>query len=148
MHARRRTRSTKWWAWVTMLAIGFVAVALGLGWFLVIAVSLTWATVAVFTRTASTSPTALDAKTLASESPLSARVELRSASSEQLCTLWLQTGREMKRTHLPSTLCSYADLRHAILDELTARDPDGVSRWLGDQPQRRELRAYLHDHRA
>jgi hypothetical protein len=131
-----------------MLAIGFVAVALGLGWFLVITLSLTWATVAMFTRTASTSPTGLDAKTLASESPLGARAEIRSASSEQLCTLWLQTGREMKRAHLPSTLCSYADLRHAILDELTARDPDGVSRWLGDQPQRRDLRAYLHDHQA
>jgi hypothetical protein len=102
----------------------------------------------MFTRTASTSPTGLDAKTLASESPLGARAEIRSASSEQLCTLWLQIGREMKRAHLPSTLCSYADLRHAILDELTARDPDGVSRWLGDQPQRRDLRAYLHDHQA
>jgi hypothetical protein len=62
--------------------------------------------------------------------------------------LWLQTGREMKRTNLPSTLSSYADLRHAILDDLTARDPDGVSRWLGDQPGRRDLRTYLRDHQA
>ena len=148
MHARGRTRRNKWWAWVTMLAIGLVAVALGLGWFLVIAVGLTWATVALFTRTASSTPTGLDAKTLAAESPTSARAEIRSASSEQLCMLWLQTGREMKRTNLPSTLSSYADLRHAILDELTARDPDAVSRWLGDQPGRRDLRTYLRDHQA
>jgi len=148
MHARRRTRSTKWWAWVAMLAVGLVAVALGLGWFLVIAVSLTWATVALFTRTASGTPAELDAKTLAAESPTSAREIIRSVSSEQLCTLWLQTGREMKRTHLPSTLCAYAALRHAVLDELTARDPNGVTRWLGDRPERRDLRAYLHDHQA
>ena len=148
MHARGRTRRIKWWAWFTMLAIGFVAVALGLGWFLVVAVSLTWATVALFTRTASRTPPELEARTLAATSPTSARAEIRSASSEQLCTLWLQTGQEMKHTYLPSALCSYADLRHAILDELTARDPDGVSRWLGDQPDRRDLRAYLHDHQA
>ncbi|HEX6326491.1 MAG TPA: hypothetical protein VFZ72_07955 [Jiangellaceae bacterium] len=131
-----------------MLAIGLVAVALGLGWFLVTAVGLAWATVALFTRRASSTSTNLDARTLAANSPTSARAEIRSASSEQLCTLWLQTGQEMKQTYLPSTLCSYADLRHAILDELTARDPDGVSRWLGDQPDRRDLRAYLHDKQA
>jgi hypothetical protein len=148
MHARGRTRRIKWWAWVTMLAIGLVAVALGLGWFLVIAVSLAWATVTLFRRTASSTPTQLDARTLAVKSPTSARTEIRSASSEQLCALWVQTGRKMKHTYPPSTLCSYADLRHAILDELTARDPDGVSRWLGDQPDRRDLRAYLHDHQA
>jgi len=148
MYARGRTRRIKPWAWITMLAIGLVAVALGLGWFLVITVGLAWATVALFTRTAVSTSTNLDARTLAAKSPTSARAEIRSASSEQLCTLWLQTGQEMKQTYLPSTLCSYADLRHAILDELTARDPDGVSRWLGDQPDRRDLRAYLHDHQA
>ena len=148
MHARGRTRRIRPWAWITMLAIGLVAVALGLGWFLVIAVGLAWATVALFTRTASSTSTNLDARTLAANSPTSARAEISSASSEQLCTLWLQTGQEMKQTYLPSALCSYADLRHAILDELTARDPDGVSRWLGDQPDRRDLRAYLHDKQA
>ena len=131
-----------------MLAIGLVAVALGLGWILVITVGLAWATVALFTRTASSTSTHPDARTLAAKLPASARAEIRSASSEQLCTLWLQTGQEMKQTYLPSTLCSYADLRHAILDELTARNPDGVSRWLGDQPDRRDLRAYLDDRQA
>ncbi|HEX6338129.1 MAG TPA: hypothetical protein VFZ85_14300 [Jiangellaceae bacterium] len=148
MHARGRTRRIKWWAWVTMLAIGFVAVALGLGWFLVVAVSLTWATVALLTRTATSSPTELETETPADPSPAIDRADIRTASNEQLCTLWQQTGQQMTHTYLPSTLCSYADLRQAILDELTARDPDGVSRWLGDQPDRRDLRAYIHDHQA
>ena len=148
MHVRGQPRRIKWWAWVTMLVIGLVAVALGLGWFLVIAVSMMWVTATLFTRTASSTPTELDAKALIADSHTNALAVVRSASSEQLCRLWLQTGQEMKHTYLPSTLSSYADLRHAILDELTSRDPEGVSRWLGDRPDRRDLRAYLHDRQA
>lgn len=148
MHARRRTPRIKWWAWVTMLAIGFIAVALGLGWFLVVAVSLAWATVALLTRIAASSPSELETDTLADTSQDIDGTDLRAASTEHLCALWQQTGQQMKHTYLPSTLCSYADLRQAILDELTVRDPDGVSRWLGDQPDRSDLRAYIDDHQA
>lgn len=38
-------RRIKWWAWVSTLAIGLFAAALGLGWFLVIAIGLTWGAV-------------------------------------------------------------------------------------------------------
>ena len=145
MHARRRSWRIKWWVWVAMLTAGLVAVALGLGWFLVVAVSMAWVAAAMFTRAAPTTPAVLDVRTLVSEPHTAARAQIRSASSEELCTLWEQTGQEMKRTYLPSSLCSYADLRHAILDELTARDPDGVRRWLGDRPDRRDPRSYLHD---
>lgn len=145
MHARRRSWRIKWWVWVAMIAAGLVAVALGLGWFLVVAVSMTWVIVTLFTHAAPTTPTELDARTLVAASRTNARVQIHSASSEQLCTLWVQAGQEMKRTYLPSLLCSYADLRHAILDELTTRDPDGVRRWLGDRPDRRDPRSYLQD---
>ena len=148
MHARGRARRIKWWAWVSMLALGFIAAALGLGWFLVIAVSLIWGTVTLFNRTAASTPEDVDARTLLLQSRSGVRAAIASASSEQLCTLWHQTGQQMRHTYLPSTVCSYAELRQAILDELTARDPEGVSRWLGDQPDRRDLRAYMHDHPA
>jgi hypothetical protein len=154
MHARGRPRRIKWWAWVAMLAVGLAAAALGLGWFLVIAVAMTWATVTLFGHTPQIhrgghrEPGHVDAQTLVARSPASARATISEASSEQLCNLWLETGQEIRRTCLPLTLCTYAELRQAILDELTARDPDGVSRWLGDQPERRDLRAYLHDHQA
>ena len=128
-----------------MVTAGLGAVALGLGWFLVVAVSMTWVVVTLFTHMAPTTPTELDARTLVTTSRTSARVQIHRASSEQLCALWVQAGQEMKRTYLPASLCSYVDLRHAILDELTARDPDGVRRWLGDRPDRRDLRSYLHD---
>ena len=148
VHARGRARRIKWWGWVTMLAVGFVAAALGLGWFLVIAVGLIWATVELFIRTKESPPEEINSRTLIAQSPASARTAIAAASSKQLCALWLQSGQEIRRPYLPSTLCSYAELRQAILDELTARDPDGVSRWLGDQPDRRDLRSYLHDHQA
>lgn len=38
-------RRIKWWAWVSTLAIGLFAAALGLSWFLVIAIGLTWGAV-------------------------------------------------------------------------------------------------------
>lgn len=60
-----------------------------------------------------------------------------------------QTGHDpLRRTYLPSTVCSYAELRQAILDELTRRDPDAVSRWLGDRPDQRDPRAYLQHHQS
>lgn len=148
MHARGRPRRIKWWAWVTMLTMGFVAAALGLGWFLVIAVGLAWATVELFNRTTESPQEELDTRTLMVESPANVRSAIAAATSEQLCTLWLQSGQEIRHTYLPSTVCSYAELRQAILDELTARDPEGVSKWLGDQPDRRDLRSYLHDHQS
>ncbi len=148
MNARRRTWRIKWWAWVIMLAIGLAAVAAGLGWFLFIAVGLAWATVGLVACTRDQAPPELDAQELVSDSSNGARSAIRRASSEQLCTLWLQTGHEMKHAYLPTSVCSYAELRQAILDELMERDPDGVNRWLRDQPDRRDPRSYLRDHQS
>lgn len=73
------------------------------------------------------------------------RFRLADVSTEALGELWAASGRELTATYLPSTVVAYAQLQQAVLDELTARDPNGVRRWLGDQPYRRGLRGYLQD---
>lgn len=151
MHDRGRTIRIRWWVWVTLLAVAFAVVAAGLGWFLVIMVTMSWLAVALFNRAIPVAEEEHDrqpvpqSRDLLAQPPSRLGAALRGTPSVALCQLWEQTGHDLRRTYLPSTLCAYAELRQAILDELTRRDPDGVQRWLHDQPDRRELSGYLHD---
>lgn len=150
MRERGRPRGIRWWVWIVLLVVGLAAVAAGFGWFLVILVAMSWLTVFLYRKAApaaagSAEPQPQPREMLA-QPRRSVDTTLSSASTALLCELWSQTGQELRRTYLPSTVCSYAELRQAILDELTRREPDGVRRWLEDEPDRRDLRAYLHDH--
>lgn len=143
---RGRPGRIRWWAWVVLIAVGLAAVAAGFGWFLVILVALAWLTVTLFRMAA---PGAESSEPRPREMLAQPRgnidATLGEAPIDLLCELWVQTGHDIRRTYLPSTVCSYAELRQAILDELTRRDPDGVRRWLEDRPDRRDLRSYLHN---
>jgi hypothetical protein len=148
MRAHGRPRGIQWWTWIVFLAIGLAAVAAGFGWFLVIIVAMAWLTVVLYRKAASgaAAPAEPQARELLAQPQRGVEAALGRASTQLLCELWVQTGQELRRTYLPSTVCSYAGLRQAILDELTRREPDGVRRWLEDEPDRRNLRSYLPDH--
>lgn len=148
MRVRRRPRRIQWWTWIVLLTIGLAAVAAGFGWFLVILVAMAWLTVVLYRKAApaAAAPAEPQARALLAQPRRSVEAALGRVSTQLLCELWVQTGQELRRTYLPSTVCSYAELRQAILDELTRREPDGVRRWLEDEPDRRNLRSYLPDH--
>lgn len=148
MRVRGRPRGIRWWVWIVLLVVGLAAVAAGFGWFFVILVAMSWLTVFLYRKAApaATGSAEPQPREMLAQPRRSVDTTLSSASTALLCELWSQTGQELRRTYLPSTVCSYAELRQAILDELTRREPDGVRRWLEDEPDRRDLRAYLHDH--
>lgn len=144
MREHRRFSGLEWWVWPLFLFLGLVGLAAGFGWFLIVVVVAAWLTVALYRNTKPAAPRhAREAVTR----PASELGEaLADASTDRLCQLWAQTGQELRTVYLPSTICSYAALRQAILDELTRRDPSGVSRWLHDAPDRNGPSRYLHDY--
>lgn len=140
-----------WWVWVVLMMAALAAAAVGVGWFLVVMVLMAWLAVTIFHRVAPAQSrhragSAPQPRELLAQPRTRLDAVLRDAPSGALCWLWEQTGADLRRTYLPSTVCSYAALREAILDELSRRHPDGVQRWLDDQPDRRELSGYLQRH--
>lgn len=144
MQERRRPNGHVWWVWPLLLFIGLVGLAAGFGWFLVIVVATSWLTVALYRRTRPAMPR--HAREAVTRPASELEQALADASTEVLCQLWTQTGQELRTVYLPSTICSYATLRQVILDELTRRDPTGVSRWLHDAPDQYGPSRYLHDY--
>jgi hypothetical protein len=150
MRARRRPQRIQWWAWIALLAVGLAAVAAGFGWAFVILVAMAWLSVTLYRLAA---PGAAprrepEPRRMLAQPRGNVDATLGAAPTALLCELWTQTGHDIRRTYLPSTICSYAELRQAILDELTRREPEGVRRWLEEQPDRRDIRSYLHDQQS
>lgn len=145
MRVGRRPGPIRWWVWVTLLTVGLAAVAAGFGWFLVILVLMAWLTAALIRKASPTAPVPPAPREMLAQPRHSVDAALGHAPTSLLCELWAETSMELRRTYLPSTMCSYAELRQAILDELTRRNPDGVRRWLDDQPDQRDLRLYVLD---
>lgn len=154
MRRRGRTIRIRWWVWVSLLVAGLAAVAAGLGWLLVVLLAMSWFAVMMFNRAVPMVGRLHDEVGTEDPQPRALLAQPRNrldavlgdVPSSTLCRLWEQTSQDLRRTYLPSTVCSYAELRAAILDELTRRHPDGVRRWLGDQPYRRDLSSYLQHH--
>jgi hypothetical protein len=59
-------------------------------------------------------------------------LRVRSMSTDQLCRAWADSRVPLKLSDHPEQVERMARLREAILDELEARDPQGVARWLSD----------------
>lgn len=152
MRGRGRSIHISWWVWVALIMVALTMAAIGIGWYVVILVGMSWLAVTLFNGAARAVDPA-DAAAAPQPRELLAQprnrldAALSKAPSGVLCQLWEQTGTDLRRTYLPSTVCSYAELREAILDELSRRHPDAVRRWLDDQPDSRELSAYLQHHR-
>jgi hypothetical protein len=152
MRENGRSIRISWWVWVALLLVGLATGAAGIGWFVVVLVAISWLAVTLFnhaTRAADEEPDSPPPppRDLLAQPRGRLDAALSDAPSTVLCQLWEETGRDLRRTYLPSTVCSYAALREAILDELSRRHPDAVRRWLDDQPDRRDLSAYLQHHR-
>lgn len=155
MRGHGRSIHIRWWVWPALIMVALAATAVGIGWFPVVLVGMAWLAVTLFNQAAGAArpenAAAADAAPQPRELLAQPRTRLDAtlsrAPSGALCQLWEQTSTDLRRTYLPSTVCSYAELREAILDELSKRHPDGVRRWLDDQPDSRELSAYLQHHR-
>lgn len=66
------------------------------------------------------------------------------SSVEDLCRLWRLTGQEVRESGgQPSKVLWLAEIRQLILDELAARDPQGLARWLADRPEKTDPLPYL-----
>lgn|SRR5690606_27032018 len=141
---RHPSRWLRWWMWPVSLLVGLIGLAVGFGWSLIVVVLTAWLTVTLYGRTRPTMPR--HAREAVTRPASELEEALASAPTDVLCKLWTQTGQELRTVYLPSTICSYAALRQVILDELARRDPDGVSRWLQDAPDRIGPLRYLHDY--
>lgn len=73
-------------------------------------------------------------------------VRVRSMSTEKLCRAWVDSRVPLKLSDHPVQVQRMARLREAILDELEARDPDGVARWFADLGDGRRVDATPHSY--
>jgi hypothetical protein len=58
------------------------------------------------------------------------REDVAHLSTRALCVWWQTTTAELARDHDAARIRQLVDLREAVLDELAARDPEGLARWL------------------
>ena len=91
---------------MSLLAVGLLALAAGLGWFLVVVVAMAWATVAL--AGLSRGRRDVTPSEITSLSSRAMRFRLADVSTEALGELWAASGRELTATYLPSTVVAYA----------------------------------------
>ncbi|NED99978.1 hypothetical protein [Phytoactinopolyspora halotolerans] len=154
MSILRRLASVPWWAWMPLLVVGFAIMVIGAGWFPLFAIALGWALVTLLRRWP---PEAENADTSASpDGGVDVNVNVMTGqrqettetmvarmSDEQLYALWAQTSQDLRHKYLPASILSHAQLREALLEEMTRRHPDVIGRWLADRPDQRDPRTYL-----
>jgi hypothetical protein len=58
------------------------------------------------------------------------RDSIHRLSRTELCVLWQASATELASTETADQLAQVSDLRRALLEELTHRDPEGIARWL------------------
>lgn len=139
----RMPRRLVWVLWIPVVALASVALVVWLGWFVTVFFTLAGAGATLLRRRDRQRPRGNTAGVLVNQSAHSVQASLARASNDELCELWEQSVREIRRAYLPSTVSSYAGLRAMLLDELIRRDPRGVQRWLAGEPDRRDPRVYL-----
>lgn len=136
-------RRLGWGLWAPLVVLTAAALVVWLGWFGTVFFTLAAAAAVLLRRHNSQHRKTTTAGVLVNQSAHTVRTTLTRASNDELCELWDQSVKEIRRAYLPSTVTSYADLRGMLLDELIRRDPLGVQRWLAEQPDQRGPRVYL-----
>jgi hypothetical protein len=143
------------WLWIGLAILALLAYAAGVGFSILILFLLGWLAVTMIRLRLRADQTD-DAAGLGTEpSPTATGSAIKPdaiteaavaySSTVTLCDLWIRSHEAINHAYLPSSIESYANLRAAILDELTRRDPEGVERWLNDQPVAHNPHLYLRE---